>query len=36
VVVLFADSGWKYLSTHAWTTAPEPDAAENLDDVLWW
>jgi cysteine synthase B len=36
VVLLFADSGWKYLNTPVWTTAPEPDDAENLDDVIWW
>jgi len=36
VVVLFADSGWKYLNTNVWTAAPEPDEAENLDDVMWW
>ena len=36
VVLLFADSGWKYLNTPVWTTAPEPADAENLDDVIWW
>jgi cysteine synthase B len=36
VVLLFADSGWKYLNTQVWTAAPEPDDAENLDDVIWW
>jgi cysteine synthase len=36
VVVIFADSGWKYLNTPVWSAAPEPDEAENLDDVIWW
>jgi cysteine synthase B len=36
VVLLFADNGWKYLNTPVWTAAPEPDDADNLDDVIWW
>jgi cysteine synthase len=36
VVLLFADSGWKYLSTNLWTDAPEPDRDEDMDDVIWW
>jgi cysteine synthase B len=36
VVLLFADSGWKYLNTPVWSNVPELDEAENLDDVLWW
>lgn len=36
VVVIFADSGWKYLNTPVWSTVPEPGDGENLDDVIWW
>jgi cysteine synthase B len=36
IVLLFADSGWKYLSTKLWTDPPEPDRDENMDDVIWW
>lgn len=37
VVLLFADSGWKYLATHLWTEEP-PGAEddEDLDDTIWW
>jgi cysteine synthase B len=36
LVVVFADSGWKYLGTPAFRPdAPIPDE-EALDDVLWW
>jgi len=36
IVVIFADSGWKYLGTPAFRPeAPIPDE-EALDDVLWW
>jgi cysteine synthase B len=35
VVLLFADSGWKYLDTNLWTTRLHP-APEDLDDVMWW
>ncbi|MBM2826280.1 MAG: cysK [Dehalococcoidia bacterium] len=35
IVVLFADSGWKYLSTGVWS-APKEEAWEDLDDILWW
>ena len=37
LVLIFADSGWKYLATNLWTlpvsTAGE---GEELDDVIWW
>lgn len=35
IVLLFADGGWKYLSTGLWTT-PEPDAAERLRGRVMW
>lgn len=36
VVLLFADSGWKYLVTEMWTRAPAEHEEEGLDDVIWW
>jgi cysteine synthase B len=36
VVLLFADSGWKYITTEMWTSAPEVHADEELDEVIWW
>jgi cysteine synthase B len=36
VVLLFADSGWKYLVTEMWTRTPTEDEEEGLDDVIWW
>jgi cysteine synthase B len=38
VVLLFADSGWKYLETQLWTEEPplDTDKAESLDDTIWW
>jgi cysteine synthase B len=36
IVLLFADSGWKYLSTKLWTDAPEPDRDEDMEDVILW
>ncbi|MEX0683189.1 MAG: cysteine synthase family protein [Dehalococcoidia bacterium] len=36
VVLLFADSGWKYLTTEMWTKAPAEHEEEGLDDVIWW
>jgi cysteine synthase B len=37
VVLVFADSGWKYLATNLWTqdVAVAGDG-EELDDVIWW
>ena len=37
VVLIFADSGWKYLATNLWTQdSQEPGDGEELDDVIWW
>jgi cysteine synthase B len=36
VVLVFADSGWKYLSTNLWMQPPEPGQGEELDDTIWW
>jgi cysteine synthase B len=36
IVLMFADSGWKYLNTPIWNTPFEPDEPDNLDDVNWW
>jgi [CysO sulfur-carrier protein]-thiocarboxylate-dependent cysteine synthase len=35
VVCLFADAGWKYLSTQLWTTDYE-DLPEDIEDKIWW
>jgi cysteine synthase B len=35
IVVLFADAGWKYLSTGLWRD-PTIDSREGLDDTVWW
>lgn len=35
IVVLFADGGWKYLSTGLWHD-PSIDNREGLDDTVWW
>ena len=40
IVMVFADAGWKYLSTNIWRDereSDEPSPPEDpLDDVLWW
>ncbi|OGO51354.1 MAG: cysteine synthase B [Chloroflexi bacterium RBG_16_68_14] len=36
VVLVFADNGWKYLGTSLWTSPPEADEGEELDDIIWW
>ncbi len=36
VVLLFADSGWKYLETDLWLRPPEAGEGEELDDIIWW
>ena len=36
VVLIVADSGWKYLGTDLWLTPPEADEGEELDDTIWW
>ena len=35
IVCLFADGGWKYLSTHLWTTDYE-DLPSDIEDKIWW
>jgi cysteine synthase B len=35
IVCLFADGGWKYLSTQLWTTNYE-DLPEDIEDKIWW
>jgi len=35
IVCLFADGGWKYLSTHLWTTSYE-DLPQDIEDKIWW
>jgi cysteine synthase B len=35
IVLLFADGGWKYLSTDLWNTEYE-DLADDLDEKTWW
>ncbi|HEX3244769.1 MAG TPA: cysteine synthase family protein [Chloroflexota bacterium] len=36
VVVMFADSGWKYLGSPSMQTDELPTEEGELDDVLWW
>ena len=36
VVMLFADSGWKYLDTNLWLQDLPPEEGEDLDDTIWW
>jgi len=36
VILLFADSGWKYITTQMWTSAAEVHADEELDEMIWW
>jgi cysteine synthase B len=38
VVMMFADSGWKYLGTNLWSREATPSDAdgEELDDIIWW
>jgi cysteine synthase B len=36
VVMMFADSGWKYLDTGLWSGAPLPEDDDELDEVIWW
>ncbi len=35
VVCLFADGGWKYLSTQLWTT-DYADLPQDIEDKIWW
>jgi cysteine synthase B len=37
IVMIFADSGWKYLDTNLWSRGlPETEDEESLDDIIWW
>ena len=36
IVVMFADGGWKYLTTPAFSPDGIMDDEDELDDVLWW
>jgi cysteine synthase B len=36
IVVMFADAGWKYLTTPAFQPEEPIDDEDALDDVLWW
>ena len=37
IVMIFADSGWKYLETNLWSRdLPSEEHEENLDDIIWW
>ena len=37
IVMIFADSGWKYLETNLWSRElPSEEAEEELDDLIWW
>ena len=36
VVLIFADSGWKYPATDMWTQPPADHEEDDLDDVIWW
>jgi cysteine synthase B len=36
IVMVFADSGWKYLETNLWSRDLPEEGEEELDDVIWW
>jgi cysteine synthase B len=36
IVLVFADSGWKYLETNLWSKPLDEDGDESLDDIIWW
>lgn len=36
IVLMFADSGWKYLNSAPFKPDQEPPDEESLDDILWW
>jgi cysteine synthase B len=37
IVLVFADSGWKYLDTNLWSRGlPSEEDEEGLDDTIWW
>ncbi len=36
MVLVFADGGWKYLTTGLWTAPGEGGEEDELDDTIWW
>jgi cysteine synthase B len=37
IVMIFADSGWKYLETNLWSRElPSEEVEEAMDDIIWW
>ncbi len=36
IVLIFADSGWKYLDTNLWSRGVVEEDEESMDDVIWW
>ena len=37
IVMIFADSGWKYLERDLWSSELRSDDDEaSLDDIIWW
>ncbi|MEX2227748.1 MAG: cysteine synthase family protein [Dehalococcoidia bacterium] len=36
IVMIFADSGWKYLDTNLWSRGLPEEDEEDLDDIIWW
>ncbi len=37
IVMIFADSGWKYLETNLWSRdLPSEEHEEAMDDIIWW
>jgi [CysO sulfur-carrier protein]-thiocarboxylate-dependent cysteine synthase len=36
IVMIFADSGWKYLDTNLWSRDWPAEDEESLDDIIWW
>jgi len=37
IVMIFADSGWKYLELNLWSKPlPTDEREESLDDIIWW
>ncbi len=36
IVLVFADSGWKYLDTNLWSRPLPEHEEEHLDDIIWW
>lgn len=36
IVLIFADSGWKYLDTNLWSRGVIEADEEDMDDIIWW